>query len=187
MPPYVVFGDVALRQMAALYPQDETEFSDIHGVGRVKLEEYGPTFMKTIRDYVEANNIILHRTRRHTEGNLGRGTVNDSNALSPTYEKTKELLEQGLSLDEVAEMRGLARTTIIGHIERIDARGFFVDVSYMAPREDRLEEIQKAFLENGSTLLSPVKERLGEGFEFDDLRLARVLLNQRARLKKNEP
>ena len=92
-----------------------------------------------------------------------------------------------MSLDEIAERRGFARTTIIGHIERIDAQGFFVDVSHLAPGGSKLAEIEKAFLENGNTLLSPVKERLGEGFEYDDLRLARVLLNQRGRVKKERP
>ena len=56
----------------------------------------------------------------------------------------------------------------------------------MAPNGNRLAEIERAFLENGNTLLSPVKERLGEEFEYDDLRLARVLLNQRERLKRGE-
>ena len=74
VPPYVVFGDVSLRQMAAIYPQDEDEFSDIHGVGRLKLQEYGSKFTSVIRDYVRANNITIDRgvSHRPTDNNLRR-------------------------------------------------------------------------------------------------------------------
>ena len=57
VPPYVVFGDVSLRHMAAAFPTSPEDFSRISGVGRVKLEQYGPEFLKVIRNYVKANNL----------------------------------------------------------------------------------------------------------------------------------
>ena len=184
VPPYVVFGDVSLRQMAAIYPRDEGEFSGIHGVGRLKLEEYGEQFLGLIREYVEANGITISRPpTRSGRGNGDRRPV-PASRLSPTHEKTRQLVEEGLTLDEIAAKRGLVRSTIIGHIERISANGVFVDVSQMAPTGDRLMEIEKAFGENGDVLLSLVKERLGDSFEYDELRLARILLNQQVRSKE---
>ena len=185
VPPYVVFGDVSLRQMAAIYPQDEVEFSDIHGVGRLKLEEYAPKFTSVVRDYVKANNITVYRAenRRRTDNNLRRDSYR--NQLSPTHEMTRQLLEEGLSLDEIASKRGVTKTTIVGHIERIDNNGVFVELSHLAPNGSRMVEIEKAFQECGNTLLSPVKELLGDEFDYEELRLARVYLNQQKGLSKS--
>ena len=184
VPPYVVFGDVSLRQMAAIYPRDEGEFSGIHGVGRLKLGEYGEQFLGLIRKYVEANGITISRPPTRSGRDDGDRSFVSPNRLSPTHEKTRQLVEEGLTLDEIAAKRGLVRSTIIGHIERISANGVFVDVSQMAPTGDRLMEIEKAFGENGDVLLSLVKERLGDSFEYDELRLARILLNQQVRSKE---
>ena len=185
VPPYVVFGDVALRQMAALYPQNEAQFADIHGVGRLKLQEYGPTFIKLIREYVETNSITIYRasTQRTTINNaIG---ASQRNYLSPTHDVTKQLLEDGHSLDKIAGIRGLARTTIVGHIERIVNNGDLVDLSHLAPSGDRLKEIENAFEGIGNCLLAPLKDRLGEGFDYEELRLARLYLNQRKKLSKS--
>ena len=185
VPPYVVFGDVSLRQMAAIYPQNANEFSDIHGVGRLKLEEYGEKFTSVIRDYVRANNITVYRAANHrrTSNDLRRDTYRSY--LSPTHKNTRQLLDEGLNLEEIASRRGLTRTTIVGHIEHIAASGVFVDVSHMAPSGSRLVEIETAFRENGNTLLGPVKERLGDSIDYEELRLARVYLNQQKGLSKS--
>ena len=139
VPPYVVFGDVSLRQMAAIYPQDESEFSDIHGVGGLKLRyEYGPMFIRLIRKYVEANEVSIYRASNHSTGrNRAVGSL-QRNSLSPTHDVTKHFLVRGLSLDEIAEARGLARTTIVGHIERIFNSGEFVDLSHLAPNGEQI-------------------------------------------------
>lgn len=55
VPPYVVFGDVSLREMARSYPQDESEFLSISGVGRQKYADYGRVFMGAIRDWLADN------------------------------------------------------------------------------------------------------------------------------------
>ncbi|MEM9346902.1 MAG: DNA helicase RecQ [Planctomycetota bacterium] len=55
VPPYVVFGDKSLRQMAAVLPTDDQTFLTISGVGQTKLDKYGSTFMDTIREHASAN------------------------------------------------------------------------------------------------------------------------------------
>ena len=178
VPPYVVFGDVSLRQMAALYPQDEAEFSGIHGVGRIRLENFGRQFIELIRDYVETNNIRVNRMAGRKRGKLGVGIHPYRTQLSPTHKKTRALLEEGLTLNDIAMKRGLVPSTILGHIEQIAASGVFVELSHIAPSGERLTKIQKALGENGDVLLSSAKERLGDSFSYEELRLARLLLNQ---------
>ena len=53
VPPYIIFSDVSLRQMARYYPQNEAEFSRISGVGEKKLKEFGGAFIDAIDDYLE--------------------------------------------------------------------------------------------------------------------------------------
>ena len=57
VPPYVVFGDVSLRHMAAVIPQTLEEFGRISGVGQAKLQQYGADFLQVICAYAEANGI----------------------------------------------------------------------------------------------------------------------------------
>ena len=57
MPPFVVFGDLALRQMALYLPQSEENFSRISGVGEAKLKQYGKIFTEVIQAYAEENNL----------------------------------------------------------------------------------------------------------------------------------
>jgi ATP-dependent DNA helicase RecQ len=56
VPPFVVFGDLALRQMAAYLPQSEENFSRISGVGQEKLKQYGKIFTEAIQTYARENN-----------------------------------------------------------------------------------------------------------------------------------
>ena len=74
--------------------------------------------------------------------------------------------------------RGLTRSTIVGHIERIAASGVFVDVSSLVPSDERLAMITGAFEENGTAFIAPVKDQLGEDFDYVELRLARLYLIQ---------
>ena len=187
VPPYVVFSDVSLRHMAVAYPRSEEEFSRMHGVGEVKLEEYGPEFVSAIREYVEANNVevqtgaellaLAPRSGRENRNGDSRG-----GSLSGTHETTREMLAQGLSIEQIANERGLAKNTVIGHMERIANQGIRLDLNNVAPKPERLSIIEEAFRESGSAMLGPVKERLGDGFDYDELKLARIHLRQEGKL-----
>ena len=116
---------------------------------------------------------------------MGAQTVTDIRAggpLSGTHETTREMLAQGLSIDQIANERGLARNTVIGHMERITYQGFRLDLTHVAPEPGRLGIIEEAFRESGSALLGPVKERLGDEFDYEELKLARIHLRQEGRL-----
>ena len=187
VPPYVVFGDVSLRHMAAVYPRSREEFMRIHGVGEAKLDEYGPEFVEVIRGYAGSQGVVAPTDspppgNGRSGGESNCGGDDGDRSLGPTHETTREMLGQGLTLDEIARERGLARGTVIGHMERIAAKGMAVDVRHLLPEAARLKEIEEAFGEGGSTLLGPVKERLGEGFEYDELRLVRIYLRQVGKL-----
>ena len=99
-----------------------------------------------------------------------------------TANETLSLMSQKLSVGQIAQQRGLAETTIIGHLERLAAQGAVLDLEHLMPSEEKLSQIEEAFDAVGGAFLKPVREFLGEEFTYDQLRLARIHLRQQGRL-----
>ena len=177
VPPYVVFGDATLQQMAHYIPQSEDSLSRISGVGTVKLGQYGDDFLAVIREYAIENNLTDRTAGLQLRSNSRSAATTHEGS---TYEQTKQLLAQGLSLDEVAHRRGLAKSTIMGHIDRLVQAGEAIDLRRYLPPPERTKEIQDALLESHSNSLVPVKEALGEDYNYGELRLVRAFMSQKA-------
>ena len=107
--------------------------------------------------------------------NLGFEEVNRAGS---TYDHTRQLLQQGMSFDEVAEQRGLTIGTIAGHLESLIRSGEQLDLRPLMPAPERFEKIRTAFEETDGTLLSPVKEILGDDYSYDEIRLVSLFLRQ---------
>ena len=163
--------------MAAVAPRNMAEFMDVHGVGGVKAEQYGKTFLEAIERYAVEHGLRPKAGARETERDSAR-----PRARGATYEETKRLLSEGLTVAEIAERRGLSAGSVIGHVERMAGQAEALDVAHVAPAGERLREIEKAFHVCGSAYLRPVWEFLGDGFTYEELRLARVHLRQEGRL-----
>ena len=185
VPAFVIFGDVSLRHMAAAFPRGMEEFSRIHGVGEVKLEQYGPEFLEVIRSYSEVNG-LPDRTgvsvKRQQPGEISGERKRPESRRGATHNETKSLLEQRLSISQIAQQRGLAETTIIGHLERMAWQGVILDLEHLLPSAEKLDNIRAAFDVCGSDVLRPVREFLGAQCTYDELRLARIYLRQEGRL-----
>ena len=187
VPPFVVFSDASLRQMAGVLPQSLEEFSSVHGVGNTKLEQYGADFVDTIRKYLEINYTPAQREAWATRKSPAdeprtRRREGPGRYLGATYDETKDLLSHGLSIGEIALQRGLAENTIIAHLERMSGRGEPLDLQSVMPPAERLAEIEEAFNVCGSVFLRLVWEFLGDQFAYDEIRLARIYLLQEGRL-----
>ena len=173
VPPFVIFGDASLKQMSARFPQDADEFGRISGVGAAKLEQYGTDFIAVIQAYIEA----------HGRPDINVPEERPSQARAerrpgPTFDETRELLSRGLSVGEIAEHRGLAETTVIGHIERMAAQDDSLDLSHLMPDAATMQEIENALDVCGDEFLRPVWEFLEEKVSYNDLRLARIYLRR---------
>jgi len=96
-----------------------------------------------------------------------------------TLDKTKSFLEQKMPLAAIAETRGLTTGTIISHLERLQERGDALDLNYLRPNDEtRLRKIIAAFKAEVDTTLSPVRDRLGSDYSFDEIRLGRLFLKE---------
>ena len=165
VPPFVIFPDAALYEMAYYFPQNREAFSKIFGVGTKKLEEFSKEFIKVISEYVSVKG-------------LKAPTVGASTSL--TYEETRRLLQEKLSLEDISQRRKLTVGTILSHLEKLAEEagevGQKIPVDHLEFPEHRLAKIKSAFEKTGNSKLSPVKEILGEDFSYEEIRLARVLM-----------
>ena len=96
-----------------------------------------------------------------------------------TLEETKELLEKGVPLEEVAAKRGLVVSTIITHAEKLLQSGARLDFGYLSPEKELLPVLLEAVAKHGFAKLAPVRyylERRGYEISYEELRVARLSL-----------
>ena len=99
-----------------------------------------------------------------------------------TYEKTRQLWEQGLSVEEIAKERSLKRSRIVYHLQRLIEAGLDIDLKPMLPPAERVEEIKKAIEETGGASLSPAKKLLGKKYPYYEIKMVWLFLLQQGEL-----
>ncbi len=171
VPPFVVFGDLALRQMALYLPQSEENFSRISGVGEEKLTQYGSVFTEVIQAYARENN----RCEKNVPEKKS-AMPRQMNRVGETHRETQKLVMKKMSIEQIASLRGVTFRTIAAHIEKLVSTGAEIDIDYLRPPVEKFEKIKVAFEKSGGTALSPVREMLGEEFSYEELRIARLFI-----------
>jgi ATP-dependent DNA helicase RecQ len=195
VPPYVIFPDTSLREMARWRPQTEEQFLDISGVGQKKFEAFYTTFTREIRGYCEEHNLRLGlRTPDMLKApRLVTSPVDESDdlAVKPKAEKhekpapaltenitrqlSRAMFQQGLGVDEIAKRRNLTRGTIITHLAELLEVGQDIDIERLIAPE-RYQIIAEALHRIGDSILRPVKDDLGDDFSYDEIRLVRAAM-----------
>jgi ATP-dependent DNA helicase RecQ len=167
MPPYIVFGDVSLRQMARGYPTTEDEFRRIQGVGEHKLREFATPFLAAIREH-------LQRSQRQVFADESSDAPARSTRLSEQVCESLRLFRSGKSLEEVARLRGVQPGTIANNLASAIVAGEDLDVSSIVTPELR-RAAANAFAEHGTASLRVIKEALQNQHDYPTLSLARAL------------
>ena len=173
VPAYVIFSDVALRQMAQDYPTNEQEFLLISGVGIRKLEEFGAAFLAEIAEYVESNPRQSF-SKTSTVPVPSAPKPGKLKPLSSTIQETLRLFQRGFSVEHIAKQRGLAASTIYGHLEQATQAGEPVDINQLMTAEQQTH-IASAFAQTGFGNLTGAKELLGDLYDYGQLRLFRAV------------
>ena len=176
VPPYVIFGDRSLQEMAHYLPQTRQSFSNISGVGRVKLHDFADDFLQVIGDYADSRG-LAERPRPQRRTRRTRSTPR----AGPTYRQTLDLLRSGLSISDVSRRRGLAEATIMSHLEHLIAAGETLPLERELPAPERVTRISEAFARTQSPALAPVRQLLGDDYAYEELRLVRAWLDQQRR------
>lgn len=167
VPPFVVFSDATLAEMARFKPTEPAALLQISGVGEHKLRQYGIQFMACIAAY--ALDTKPQNTDAVAEQDLAL-------SLTPTQRETLALYRAGLDLAGIAVRRGLTRSTIAAHLEELHALG--ADVNLLRSVDQAtIQLIQSRIKDVGCVNMSLIKEGLPETVNYDDIRLVRAAWN----------
>ena len=170
LPPFVIFSDRTLREMAREKPTGMPRMREIGGVGKQKLQAYGREFIERIKRYIREN----PRPQAPPPVVIAPTTKFD------TLQGTWELVQQGMSIGEIAKRRCKAASTIAEHIEQLILKGLDVDVSpYVGSRERKL--LEKLFAQHGLQGLGPVVQASGGKIDYHQARLIRAMLQKASR------
>ena len=174
VPAFVIFGDKSLREMARKAPSNRQDFAQISGVGEAKLRELSGPFIRTIRDYVKANG-----QAQFDEPEQEPDEEKDPRIVGQSFLETGRIISTGATVAEAAEHRGLAETTIIGHLEQLVKEGEDMYLGHLLPAPERMKAINDAFNAMGPGLLRPVFDELGGKVSYQELRLVRMVMEQK--------
>jgi len=172
LPPFVIFGDNSLQEMAYYFPQTKENFSQINGVGEKKLEQFGEDFLDLIKKFVKENNISPKTISQENKIKI----IKTNNPKTKFNQKTKELIIKKTSINRIAKIQGFKPGTIINHLEKLIDTGEKLDLNYLQLPSNRYKTMKDAFKKCGDEKLKPVFEYLDGKFSYDELKLARVLL-----------
>lgn len=177
VPPYIVFGDNTLKEMSIRMPVNESQLSEVSGVGEKKILKYGEQFLNKIREYVKSNNIEvqwesgLKLNKEDVEEKFKKSTRKDGKRKS--FEITIDMLREGEKFHTIAKERELSVTTILSHIQQYLEEGNKIDFeidfdSLFSKREEEivLEAVNKV----GYSKLKPIKENLSEDVSYEKIR-----------------
>ena len=171
VPPYVVFGDATLRHMSRRYPENGDQFRQIPGVGEVKCRAYADRFTLEIREHLKTQTRILFK-ELDTTPSSGGTREGRRGELTTTAQETAEMFNEGRTPEQIAVARGLARSTVMGHLALAVECGLVVEMDRFFSKA-QAEEMRAAFEKAGWATLSGVHSELGGRYEYDVLRLFR--------------
>lgn len=179
VPPYVIFGDRTLADLAVRWPRTMGELPQIFGIGQTKLEQYGEGFLSVIRLYAAEHG--WPTVTNTAPAQMLPLKPKAKHSLGDSAAHTKELFTSGKSIEEVASLRGLAFGTILQHLEEAVTQGEAISFAHVSFPKDRFETIKQAFQKSKGFALTPVRQALGESYSFDELKLVRLLLRVQGR------
>ena len=170
VPAYIIFSDVSLRQMARNYPESESDFARISGVGEKKLREYGEVFLNEIALHLATNPRQIFAEDSFVVPLPQRSQVGDS------ARETLRHFRAGESVEQIAASRGLVAGTIYGHLATAIEAGEEIDLAQLLDNEAQAE-IAAAFKRTGWGNIVGARELLGEKYDYGLLRIFRAAAN----------
>jgi ATP-dependent DNA helicase RecQ len=157
VPPYVIFHDSSLLEMASYKPIIKSQMLAICGVGQEKMKKYGDIFLKEILNYVNTEKVPLKK--------------------GMTYYQTLELFKTGNSLDEIATLRKMSAGTIAGHLVKLKGEGEPIDLKVLIDDwsyETIIAGAKELGMKNND-VIKPLWEHLGGDIGYEKIKIAMAL------------
>lgn len=167
VPPFAVFQDPSINDMALKYPITLDELSKVHGVGEGKAKKYGKEFISVIAKYVEDNDII------RPDDLVVKSTGVNSGLKLYIIQNT----DRKLPLDDIARSKGLEMKELIKEMEAIVFSGTKLNIDYAIEDlldEDQQEEIYDYFMEAETDKIQEALDEFDGDYDDEELRLMRI-------------
>ena len=167
-PPYVIFQDVSIDQMATDYPVTLEELKNIQGVGEGKVKQpYAKEFVDLIKKYCDENEI-------ERQVDMRVRTVAKKSMLKV---KIIQSIDRQVALDDIANSQGIDFDELLSEIEAIVYSGTKLNIDYFLEEvmdEDHIDDIYDYFSESDTDRLSVAQDELGGDYSEDEIRLVRI-------------
>lgn len=167
VPPYVIFQDVSLEQMALMYPVSLKELQNIPGVGEGKAKRYGQVFCDLIKEHCEANDIERpEELRVRTVANKSKNKV-----------KIIQSIDRQMPLDDIASSLNLDFDELLDEIDAIVYSGTKLNIDYFLEEvmdEEHVDDIYDYFQNSQTDKIKVAVAELGSDYPEDEIRLVRV-------------
>jgi ATP-dependent DNA helicase RecQ len=167
LPPFVIFQDPSLEDMALKYPINIDELSNVHGVGDGKAKKYGASFIKLIQAYVDENDVM------RPDDFIVKSTGSNSSLKLYIIQN----VDRKLPLTDIAKSKGLEMTEFIKEMEAIVYSGTKLNISYWIDDlldEEQQEDIHEYFLEAETDNIEAAMEEFDGDYDVEELRLYRI-------------
>jgi len=170
LPPYVIFQDPSLEEMATIYPTTKEEMASVNGVGMGKVNKFGKEFLDLIQKYVDENDIET------AADVVVKSSVNKSKIKIFIIQQ----IDRKIDLDEIAESKSINFDELLTEIENICFSGTKLNLDYYIDQvldEEKQETIFDYFLNSESDSMADALNELGDvdpDFNEDNIRLMRV-------------
>ncbi|MFC1483157.1 DNA helicase RecQ [Candidatus Margulisiibacteriota bacterium] len=171
VPPYVIFHDTTLIQMAQYYPKNKDEFLKITGIGKNKLEKYGDIFINSISQFIN--------TKSDKVLNVNELISANSNMKEKKHIKTSKYFNAGNSFKNTLEKYEIKTATLLDHFYKYLREGNSLDhanqlLSLSKLSQDKQKMVFQQFEKHGIDRLKPIFEALEEEISYDELRILRI-------------
>ncbi|MGV3585816.1 MAG: DNA helicase RecQ [Adhaeribacter sp.] len=168
LPPYVLFQDPSLKEMATTYPTKKEDLAHISGVGMGKVQKFGKPFMDLITKYVEDNDIVT------AADVVVKSAVNKSKIKIYIIQQ----IDKKMDLEEIAASKDITMAELIEEIEHICYSGTKLNLNYYIDEvldEERQDEIYDYFMQASTDNIAVALKELGtDDYTEEDLRLMRI-------------
>ncbi|MDD7437747.1 MAG: DNA helicase RecQ [Bacteroidales bacterium] len=166
LPPYVIFQDASMQDMATFYPINESELQNISGVGLSKAKKFGKPFLELIGEYVRENEIERPEDIRIK-------TIPNRSKLKVSI---VQLIDRKVSLEDIANTHDLDFGELLSELEAIVYSGTKININYFISdvmEEEAIDDIFDYFKHSTTDDIETAMSQL-EVYEEDEIRLIRV-------------
>ena len=172
VPPYVIFSDRALQEMATYFPHSPASLERLHGIGQVKVARYADTFLPIIAAYCREKGLEENPKAARRSRSVSRGS-------NPRSREVGERFRNGESVTQLMQAYGVKRQTIFSYLEREVQSGKVLPLERFRAESRLSSEVQEQVLavfdKLGPDFLRPVFDALDKSVSYEELVLMRII------------